>query len=307
MGRGDGARRIDHGWGARRALEAVGALVALALLGACGTGGAPDAGAGADSGAGADATATPGDAGADAPAQDGPTLDDASSPPPPGPLRVLVFSRTTGFRHASIEDGVALLERLAVDEGWTLAHTEDASMFADDVLARVDVTVWLSTTGDVLDDAQQAAFERFIAAGGGYVGVHSASDTEYDWPLYGEVVGAYFARHPAVQPATIVVEDHDHPATAHLGATWARTDEWYDFRTSPSGSVRVLLRLDESTYEGGGMGADHPIAWSHELEGGGRAFYTGLGHTSESYSEPDFAAHLAGAIRWAGRRDGAAP
>jgi type 1 glutamine amidotransferase len=211
---------------------------------------------------------------------------------------VLVFSRTTGFRHDSIPDGIAAVRRIAEESGLTVDATEDPSAFTDVNLASRRVVVFLLTTGDVLDADQQTAFERWARNGGGWVGVHSASDTEYEWPFYGELVGAYFAGHPAIQPAVIHVEDRAHPAGAGLPETWARTDEWYDFRANPRGAVHVLATLDESTYTGGSMGADHPIAWCREISGA-RAFYTALGHTRESYSESLFLAHLAGGIRWA--------
>ncbi len=214
------------------------------------------------------------------------------------PFGVLVFSRTAGFRHDSIAAGAAALAELGAEHGFTTHHTEDSSAFTDDTLAGFRVIVFLNTTGDVLNDAQQAAMERFIGAGNGFVGVHSAADTEYHWPWYAGLVGAHFRSHPPVQPAEIETLDRDHPATRHLPPRWARTDEWYDFRSRPGPGVRVLLRLDESTYDGGQMGDDHPAAWCHEYAGG-RAFYTAGGHTIESFSEPDFRRHLAGAIRWA--------
>jgi type 1 glutamine amidotransferase len=212
--------------------------------------------------------------------------------------RILVFSRTTGFRHDSIPDAIAAVRRIAGESGLSMDATEDPSTFTDANLASYRAVVFLLTTGDVLEDLEQAAFERWVRAGGGWAGVHSASDTEYDWPFYGELVGGYFAGHPAVQPATIRVEDRAHPATSPLQETWSRTDEWYDFRANPRGSVHVLATLDERTYSGGSMGADHPIAWCREI-GPARAFYTAGGHTRESYAEPLFLAHLAGGIRWA--------
>lgn len=221
--------------------------------------------------------------------------------PAPAPISVLVFSRTTGFRHASIADGVAALRELATDRGWRLDATEDASRISADGLSTVDVAVFLSTTGDPLDGAQQAALEAWVRGGGGWVGVHAAADAAYDWPFYGELVGAWFSRHPAIQDATLVIEDRDHPATAHLEATWRRRDEWYDFRTNPRPGVRVLMTIDESTYSGGDMGDDHPMTWVHEVDAG-RSFYTALGHTAESYAEPDFRALLAGAVEWAAGR-----
>jgi type 1 glutamine amidotransferase len=158
--------------------------------------------------------------------------------------------------------------------------------------------VFLNTTGDVLAPRQQRAFRSYIRHGGGWVGIHSAADTEYEWPFYGRLLGAYFQSHPAVQPATIDVVDRSHPSTRHLPARWMRTDEWYDLRSNPRGAVHVLATLDESTYSGGTMGADHPIAWCHAFKGG-RAWYTAGGHTSESYSEPAFRKHLLGGILWA--------
>lgn len=208
---------------------------------------------------------------------------------------VLVFTRTDGFRHGSIPDGIDAIERVAADRGWRVAHTEDPTVFTDDGLARYDATVWLSTTGDVLGREQQAAFERWFRDGGGWVGIHAASDTEYGWPWYGHLVGAWFDQHPQVQQARVLVEDGRHPSTEHLDPVWVRTDEWYDVRTNPRPDVRVLLTVDEDSYEGGDMGADHPIAWCHTFEGG-RAWYTAGGHTAESFSEPDFVAHLAGGI-----------
>lgn len=211
---------------------------------------------------------------------------------------VLVFSATAGFRHDSIEAGVAAIEEAGEASGLAVTATEDAGAFTAGNLAQYDAVVFLSTTGDVLNDDQQAAFEQYIAQGGGYAGVHAAADTEYDWPFYGELVGAYFASHPEIQTATVVVEDHEHEATAHLPDAWERTDEWYNYRSNPRDSVHVLASLDEESYSGGTMNGDHPIAWCQEYEGG-RSFYTGLGHTAESFADEDFLAHLLGGIRYA--------
>lgn len=213
--------------------------------------------------------------------------------------RLLVFSKTAAYRHESIAESVAALEALATKHKWGFAATEDAAQFTAN-LADANVALFSSTTGDILNIEQQTAFEQFIAAGNGYVGVHAASDTEYDWPWYGGLVGAYFEAHPAIQSAIIRVEDASHIATSHLPDPWSRTDEWYGFRENPRANVNVLLTLDESSYSpgDGAMGADHPIAWYHEYAGG-RAFYTALGHTIESYQDAAFMAHLEGAIRWA--------
>ena len=159
------------------------------------------------------------------------------------------------------------------------------------------MVVFLNTTGDILNEEQQAAMERFVRHGGGFVGIHAAADTEYDWPWYGELVGARFKSHPAIQEAGIDVVDRAHPATRHLTPRWTRTDEWYDFQASPDTSVRRLLSLDQSTYQGATMVGAHPIAWCHDFDGG-RSFYTACGHTKESYSDPMFVEHLRGAIRW---------
>jgi len=217
---------------------------------------------------------------------------------PSGGVRVLVFTRTTGFRHDSIPAGVAAIRDLGVGGGFAVDATEDPGAFTADNLRRYRAVVFLNTSGDVLGERQQRDFEAYVRGGGGYVGVHAAADTEYDWPFYGELVGAWFAQHPAVQPARVLVEDPTHPATVGVDRVWSRTDEWYNFRTDPRPRVHVLLTLDESSYTGGTMGRDHPIAWCHTV-GEGRSFYTAGGHTTESYAEPQFRAHLLGAIRWA--------
>ena len=214
-------------------------------------------------------------------------------------LRMLVFTRTQGYRHEAITEGTAALCDLAATRDWAIALTEDPATFSAEGLADYDLTVWLLTYGDVLSETQEQAFEAFVAGGGGYVGIHSGTATEYDWPWYGEFVGAYFDEHPAIQTATMTVVDPTHPATEHLAGTWQWEDEWYNFHAQPRAGVDILLTVDESTYSGGTMGANHPIAWSHELDGG-RMFQTSLGHRPASYSDPVFLEHLTGAIRWVG-------
>jgi type 1 glutamine amidotransferase len=213
-------------------------------------------------------------------------------------MRMLTYSRTTGFRHESIPAGVAALRELGRRHDFEVVATEDPAAFSTAELADFTVITFLSTSGTVLDDGGRAALERFVRDGGGFVGIHGASTTEYDWPFFGDLVGARFNGHPEVQPARIVISRHDHPATAHLPPVWERTDEWYEFRTNPRDAVTVLLTVDESSYEGGAMGDDHPLAWHHE-NCGGRSFYTALGHTEESYAEPALLAHLLGGIRYA--------
>jgi type 1 glutamine amidotransferase len=213
-------------------------------------------------------------------------------------VRILVFSKTGAFRHASIPDAIGALRKLAVEKSVVVNFTEDAAMFTDANLARYNAVVFLLTSGEILDNDQQAAFERYIRAGGGYAGVHSATDTEYKWAWYGKLVGAYFRNHPHTQPATVDVIDHHHSSTSMLPDHWIRTDEWYNFATNPRDSVHVLMTVNEKTYQGGNMGAFHPISWYHAYDGG-RAWYTALGHTSESYKEPLFLQHLWGGIMYA--------
>ena len=222
----------------------------------------------------------------------------STAPTPEGP-RVLVYTNTNGYVHASIPVGVQALREIGADRGFAVDATDDSLAFTDDGLAGYGAVVFLSTTGDVLGPGGEAALRTFVEGGGGFVGVHAAADTEYDWPWYRTLVGAYFDNHPPTQQATVVVADAGHAATQDLPARWVRTDEWYAFDARPQG-VRVLLRLDESTYEGGTMGDDHPIAWAHTV-GQGRSVYTAMGHTAESYAEPLFRGHLAGAVCWAAR------
>jgi type 1 glutamine amidotransferase len=222
----------------------------------------------------------------------------AQSAMPLAQFSVLVFSKTAGFRHASIAAGIAALTTLGQAAGLLVDATEDASVFTDDQLAAYRVVVFLNTTGDILNADQQAAFERFIQNGGGFVGIHSATDTEYGWPWYGQLVGAYFAHHPAIQTATVQVLDRTHLSMLPLPKRWTRVDEWYNFQASPAPTVTVLAEVDESTYTGGTMGAHHPIVWCHDYDGG-RAWYTAMGHTEESYADALFRAHLLGGILWA--------
>ena len=230
--------------------------------------------------------------------------DAAIEVPGPTPFRVLVFSRTTGFRHDSIADAIATVTDLGAANGYVAEATEDAAAFTTANLARFAVVVFASTTGDPLDDAAQAAFEAWLAGGGNWVGIHAAADTEYAWSAYATLLGAYFKVHPAIQQATVRIEVANHPATAGLPAAWVRTDEWYDFQTNPraTAGMTVLATVDESTYTGGTMGADHPLVWAHTTAAGGRAIYTAMGHTTDSYADPLFRQHLAGAIRWAAGR-----
>jgi cytochrome c len=211
--------------------------------------------------------------------------------------KVLVFVKTRGYHHNSIPAGVAALAKLGAENGFEVDATEDSLDFSPGNLKQYSAVVFLSTTMDVLGNAEQAAFESYIRAGGGYVGIHAASDTEYDWPWYGKLAGAWFLSHPKQQKAAIQVVDKKHASTRFLPERWERFDEWYNYKNI-NPDVKVLAKLDEKTYEGGKNGDSHPIAWYHEFEGG-RAFYTGGGHTKESYKEPLFLRHLLGGIQYA--------
>ena len=218
---------------------------------------------------------------------------------PAAPKRVLVFSKTKGWNHTSIPAGIAAIQQLGREHNFRVDTTKNAAYFNDDSLKHYQAVVWLSTTGNVLNQTQQAAFERYIQAGGGYMGIHAAADTEYEWPWYNKLVGAYFASHPSqsnIRKAMVDVTDKSHSSTAHLPDHWERTDEWYNYRSIYS-DLHILAYLDENTYEGGINGSNHPIAWYHEYDGG-RAYYTGGGHTDESYTEPLFVQHMLGALNW---------
>ncbi|MEV5746135.1 ThuA domain-containing protein [Microbispora rosea] len=214
-------------------------------------------------------------------------------------FKVLVFSKTTGFRHDSIPEGIAAVQKLGQDNNFAVDTTEDSTQFTDTNLAQYQAVIFMSTTGDPLGTQDQKdAFQRYIEKGGGFVGVHAAADSGYNWAWYGKLVGAYFKQHPAIQQATVKVEDPAHPSTKDLPTTWSRTDEWYDYQTNPRGTVHVLTSLDEKSYSGGTMGADHPNTWCQDYDGG-RSWYTGLGHQKENYSEANFLKLLLGGIKTA--------
>jgi len=214
--------------------------------------------------------------------------------------RVLVFSKTAGFRHTSIGVGVAAIKKLGQENGFSVDATEDAGAFTSKNLARYRAVVFLNTTGDVLDAAQQDDFERYIQAGGGYVGIHSATDTEYDWPWYGRLAGAWFVSHPNnpnVRKGTFRVVDKSNASTEGLPDRWDREDEFYNFK-SIDPTIHVLVDIDEKSYEGGTNGDHHPMSWYHDFDGG-RAWYTNMGHTEATFSEPLFLRHLLGGMRYA--------
>ena len=177
---------------------------------------------------------------------------------------VLVFTKTAGFVHESIPKGVEALKKLGKENGFEVDTTSNAAFFTEDTLKKYSAVVFLNTTGDVLNHLQEIAFERYIQAGGGFAGVHSATDTEYDWGWYGRMVGAYFESHPRPQPAKFIIKDKSIAATSFFTDTiWQHTDELYNFKKL-NPDVKVLITIDESSYEGGTNGAYHPMRWYHE-------------------------------------------
>lgn len=213
--------------------------------------------------------------------------------------KVLIFCKTAGFHHNAIADGVKAIIKLATENNFDVDSTTNAINFNPSNLKKYNAVIFLSTTGDVLNDTQQKAFEDYIHHGGAFVGVHAATDCEYQWPWYGKLVGAYFAGHPNQQEAELNVIDKNHLSTEMLPALWKRKDEWYNFK-SVAADLKVLITINEKSYDAGKakMGDNHPMAWYHTYDGG-KAFYTELGHTEASYTEPLFLRHLLGGIKYA--------
>ncbi len=211
--------------------------------------------------------------------------------------KILVFCKTEGYRHTSIESGIEALKKLGTENGFKVTSTEDVRYIQEDSLKQFAAVLFLNTSGDILNDVKQADLERYIQAGGGFVGVHAATNTEYDWPWYNKLVGAYFDGHPKVQEATLKVIDNNHPSTSFLDSTWVKTEEWYNFRDIDPG-IKIVLEVDEDSYKGGKNGARHPISWYHNFDGG-RSFYTALGHSNETYSNANFLKHILGGIQYA--------
>ncbi len=223
------------------------------------------------------------------------------------PINVLVFSKTSGYRHASISSGIKMLYDQSKKQNWVITATEDASLLRDDFLAKFDVAVFLNPTGDAICDEGQAAFEKFMKSGKGFVGIHAAADFEYDWPFYGNLVGAYFLTHPPAQKATVIFENFDHPAMKPFEGmkTYTTVDEWYSYKKSPRPNVNVLARLDENSIKKSGKNkwqmGDHPLIWWSEKDGI-RSFYTVFGHTHEAFQDELIINHIINAINWAAKR-----
>jgi uncharacterized protein len=212
--------------------------------------------------------------------------------------RVLVLTATKGARHKSVTDGKMALLKIGAEKHWLVDTTEDATVFTIANLKTYKAIVFINTTGNILNDEQQVAFQQYIQAGGGFVGIHSATDTEKDWPWYNNLVGAIFADHPKQQVALYNVVNKKHPAVAFMPDTIRRMEEIYNFKSFKKDLVNVLITVDEKSYTGGKMGDYHPIAWYHTYDGG-KAFYTEWGHQPEAYREPLFLKHITTAIEWA--------
>lgn len=211
--------------------------------------------------------------------------------------KILVFSKTTGFRHESIAQGKAMFLQLGQKEGFTADTTENAGVFTSDVLGRYDIIVFMNTTGTILDETGRDAFRKFIQSGKGFLGIHAATDTEYEWPWYHGLAGAYFESHPRPQQAVYTNLQPGHPAASGWPARFSRFEEIYNFRDLLKTNLSFVLTVDEKSYQGGKMQGFHPMAW-YQLYDGGKAFYTALGHHPETYADPDFRKHILGALQW---------
>jgi len=211
---------------------------------------------------------------------------------------ILVFSKTGGFHHTSIPAGIAAITKLGIEHGFAVDTTTDSLLFTKSNLKKYKAVLFLSTSGNILDTVGKTALAWFIHHGGGYIGIHGASTTLYNWPWYNKLVGATFNKHPDQQDAVLTTTDTLFIATRGMRHTWHWWDEWYNFKDTHWDEVHVLLTVDEQTYKGGNLGAYHPISWYHSFEGG-RAFYTALGHTDEAYTNPVFLKHILGGIEYA--------
>ena len=212
--------------------------------------------------------------------------------------KILVFSKTLGYHHQSISKGIEAISKLGSENGFITDTTTDASLFTEKNLKQYHAIVFLSTTGDVLNEAQQEVFKKYIQHGGGFVGIHAATDTEFGWPWYNSLIGAYFKSHPKQQEAQIVVRDSAFIATRHLPAIWKHFDEWYNFKSLQLDHAHILLTVDETSYTGGENGNFHPVSWYQSFEGG-RVFYTALGHSDECFTDTLFLKHILGGIQYA--------
>ena len=213
-------------------------------------------------------------------------------------LRILVFSKTEDFRHIeSIETGITTLKKMGEEHNVLVDTTEDASLFNEQKLKNYNAVIFLNVSGAIFNPEQRIAFQRYIEAGGGFMAIHASTDAERDWPWYNELIGAYFNSHPKVQKGIFQVVDKTHPATDSLPEHFELTDEFYNFQ-QVNPDIKVLVKIDETSYQGGNMGENHPMVWYHDYDGG-RSFYTEMGHTAESYNSPEVKKIIWGGLYYA--------
>ena len=226
-----------------------------------------------------------------------------STPHQPSPIeifyqpKVLIFCKTNGYHHASITTGIAAIRQLGAQNGFAVDTTEDSTWFRSKILRGYAALIFLDPTGKVFGPKEEKALKEYIHHGGGYVGIHAATDCEYNWQWYGDLVGGFFRSHPKQQQANFVIVDKDNPSTQGFSDPWSHFDELYNFKyINPD--IHVLIKIDETSYTGGANGDKHPFSWYHDFDGG-RAFYTALGHTDETWSDPLFLHHLLSGIQYA--------
>ena len=220
---------------------------------------------------------------------------------------VLVFTKNgKGYVHENIPASIAALQKLGIENGFTTDTTTNATLFTDDNLKKYDAIIFSNTNNDVFDtEEQKVAFMRYIQAGGGFMGIHSASGTERKWKWFKLMLGATFLRHPPFQKFTVYVLDKKHAAVKKLVPQWETNDECYYFKEI-NPAIKVLLVSDIASIKDTGDGKNatpdifgnrYPAAWCHEFDGG-RIFYTALGHSKEDYANATYLAHLVEALKW---------
>jgi type 1 glutamine amidotransferase len=211
--------------------------------------------------------------------------------------KVLIFYKTNGYHHASISTGITAIRRLGAENGFAVDSTADSTWFRKKILHKYAALIFLSPTGKVFGPEEEKALQEYIRHGGGFVGIHAATDCEYNWQWYGDLVGGYFKSHPKQQEARFFIVDKTNPATQGFPDPWTHFDELYNFKyLNPD--IHVLIKIDETSYTGGANGDNHPMAWYHDFDGG-RSFYTALGHTDQTWSDTLFLHHLLAGIQYA--------
>ena len=225
-------------------------------------------------------------------------------------FKALLVVQTAGWQHESTFSAIPAMEKMAARHDFKLDLKQRAMPVNEKMLANYDVVIFINTTGDIFSDAEQAAMEKFIQSGKGWVGVHAASDTEYDWKWYTDMVGHMFKIHPHVQTAMVDVHDNTFPGLEGWPKRKMWTDEFYEYLDgSKKDGFNYLVTVDENTYDteaqwgdnkSRGHGDFHPMSWHHNYDGG-RAFYTNFGHVPAVFEDPDFLQHLYGGIWWAAK------